>query len=224
MKPPVRVGLALGLAIGIALPLAILGVGLTHVVCNQGPALGSDGQLLAMPLDVVVPPPGGFVNYTSNVISNAGGGQSGHTLRPTNSTKADFLLYNWTAYSVQSIDAPGWGPTTVCPAHQLVPGTLFSGGSCSIAPPTPAGIDPRSLVPPLSFSCARPSAAINASYGATPFSNFSWAAYNERVQWSTRVGPADYRMTAGPFYEDRQLYGFTVAISLTSIQFGVPIP
>jgi hypothetical protein len=224
MKRSVRVGLCVGLVVGVALPLVALGVGVTHVVCNQGSALGWGGRLLATPLNVAVPPPGGFVNYSVTVSMNGSEVQTYFSPLPSNASVASWLSYNWTAYSETASTTPGWGPAPKCPAYALAPGALYGGGNCFLAAPTPAGIDERSAIPDDLNSCGSPSALINATYGASPISNFDWVNTSQGEQFSVPTGPGSYQLTAGPFFEHQQLYGFGVSVRLSSIQFGLPIP
>ena len=218
MRRPIVVGLAIGLAIGLAVPVLLLGVSESHVVCSVGPVIGSSGWI-STPLDIALAPPGGSVN-SSMAVGGSYRVAEGSSF-PSNDTTVDTIALNWTLHSETSTTVLGWGTTSKCDGESLVAGTSIGGcGGCVVAPPTPAGIGQRLVVP---SQLGNDFAVINGSYGSAPIASFNWSVSNGGVTWSNPLGLAGMPVELGPFFERGQLFGFKVELSLSGIEFGVPI-
>lgn len=225
MKKRLPVVLAVAAAIGFAITAVSFGVGATHIVCSQGPVLGWSGTL-ASPIAIAPAPPGGYVNssYSLTTVYNSTyeAGESGWSDLPQNSSSADSEDLNWTLFSERSTTALGWGSEAQCNGDVLVPGTGLGGcGGCVVAPPAPAGIGQRLVVPSQLYNDSS-SALINASYSPTPIATITWSGNQSGVQWTNPAALSD-RATIGPFYEYGHLFGLGISVRQSSIGFGVPI-
>ncbi|MGB6501376.1 MAG: hypothetical protein WBG19_08270 [Thermoplasmata archaeon] len=221
-----RVCMILGISIGLILPLVILGVGVTHSICSQGPVIGRSGPLMS-PWAIAVAPPGGFVNGSFSV--NYTFPDSSYTIAglsdlPMNSTVADYDVENWSLHSENSTEVSGRGPTVSCTSFLLVAGGESSSCTgCPIGPPTPGGIGQRVVVPEQFGFGSIPSAIINGSYNAPPIASFTFEEVGGGLQVSNPGNFSGLPVAYGPFYEHGELYGLGLTIRMHSTHFGVPI-
>lgn len=107
------IGAAMMIGIATAFPTPFLPVGLRHYACVQGNLVTS--QFNYTPVSLVESPYGGngTLHLTTHVESWGG-------LTGNGSVWGDFIIMNWSLYSVNRILMPGPGTNPSCPAYTAV--------------------------------------------------------------------------------------------------------
>ena len=227
---PVLQGLAIGTVAGLALFAAVVGVGLVHRVCVEGPEIGWSGPL-ASPLAIVLAPPGGLVNFSFWIETvfnpDYSTGFGGGSAIPANNTFSDFEVVNWTLNASSSAEALGWGPSTPCPVGYLGPSgvtgqsEMSACAGCPLAPPVPPGVGHRLTIPQPLGQGSIPYAIVNLSYPATPIATLGWDIRGAGIQWTNPIGLGPLNVAVGPFYFNGSLLGLGLTLPLDQIDFGV---
>jgi hypothetical protein len=185
------------------------------------------------PWYVALAPPGAYVNASYELkfaSTNFTVTEEGGSTFPSNVTNSQFEVDNWTLTSESSRVLPGWGPRISCAPYTLAggPDTTDKVGSsgcggCQVAPPVPGGVGQRLSVPEQFYYGSTPSTIINASYNSAPIASFSFQEVDGGIQSSSPGNFSGLPVTFGSFYEYGKLYGFELSVSMSTIQFGIPI-
>jgi len=232
----IAVALAMGTVLGVAASTLALGLGSAPTPCIRGGVLGSSGPTIT-PDAVVVPPPGGLVNWSVGQAEPAQAGYLGlggsSSALPVNASGISISVRNWTLYAVTSGGVPTLTRHGSCPAYELIASSMSWGGLAGNLPggSAPAGVGERSLVPvdiqggwlPASLRNYS-SVALNGSYGPAPVASFAWR--------SIGGGEVDVRAPAnlsarfsyvGPVEINGVFVGLGLTATLSEIAFGVSI-
>lgn len=184
---------------------------------------------------VIVPPPGGLVNWTVTGTS----GPAGHGFwksssnTPSNDTGLEFRVLNWTLRSVSASGVAALTGPGACPKYSLT-ASDFSYGSFIGGIPggaAPAGVGERSEVPahiqgdwlPGDLG-GYPSVELNGTYGAAPIATFSWTPSPvDQVDVHSTSDLASLFSLVGPMRLNGSFLGLRLVANFEKISFAVPI-
>jgi len=216
------IALVIGIAIGSCLPAGVYNAEFQS--CVKGPLLGSTDPLLT-PTSIVIPPPGGYVAWSSwfSGDSYVTSGE-GSTAGMVNSTDGVGNLIPWDLWMQHFSHPVLFGAAVGCNNLLEPAGPYNEGASFIVAGPTPAGVGEQSQVPSWLTLPGYQSVEINASYGPTPLATFSWSSsvdgqltFYEMNDW-----PAAHA-SFEPYWNGSVFVGLGLVVHLSSLTVGIPI-
>ncbi len=227
---------AVAITCGIVIGATITVTGLAaHTSCVQGKELGYSGRVATVAW-LIVSPPGGSVNFSAWIqrTFNVNGSQLTDGIGyfgSTNGTNAVITVLNWTMYSASSTHVSGFGPSVQCPAYNLVPSPPNAtwGGcpSCFVAPPVPASVGARVVLPSNLTILGYPSSIFNGTYAPEPLGNFSWEYSNgDFTNWQESPSLAAAGLTFTREHQSnasRDYLALSYSIPSNEIGLGIPI-
>lgn len=231
----VLVPVAVGVAVGLSMTGVGLGFGASHRVCGPVELLGWSGGLVS-PQAVIVPPPGGVVNYTDTLqakqvsangsnVTNVTVSSSSSVGYPINYTSADWSVWNWTVTGQISKVEPGTGTDEECPSFNLTPKAPYFQTAWSgyiVGPGAASGVGIRSITPS-QLSTSPPSVVLNGSYPSSPAANFSWGV-RSGVPWVSGVSNLSRIHATSTFWNTLGVgESLVLRVSVSEIDYGVPI-